>query len=88
LICFNHKVYQINFEENIVKENTDPSLAQSLERINNYNLAYYHNQTIYYLNGYTWQYDSVKVDTSKFEKANFKVWKKNKTGYLYFWLPS
>ncbi|MEN9459945.1 MAG: hypothetical protein RL135_2573 [Bacteroidota bacterium] len=87
LICFNHKVYQINFEENIVKENTDPSLAQSLERINNYNLAYYHNQTIYYLNGYTWQYDSVKVDTSKFEKANFKVWKKNKTGIIFGFLP-
>lgn len=80
LICFNHKVYQINFEENIIKEYTEPSLAQSLERINNSNLAYYHNQTIYYLNGSNWQYDSVKVPTSKFEKADFKVWKKSKTG--------
>jgi len=83
LICFNHKVYQINFEENIIKEYTEPSLAQSLERINNSHLAYYHNQTIYYLNGKTWLYDSVKVDTSKFERANFKVWKKNKTGFLF-----
>lgn len=87
LICFNHKVYQINFEENIIKEYTEPSLAQSLERINNDHLAYYHNQTIYYLNGYTWQYDSVKVDTSKFEKANFKVWKKNNTGVIFGFLP-
>jgi len=85
LICFNHKVYQINFEENIIKEYTEPSLAQSLERINNNHLAYYHNQTIYYLNGKTWLYDSVKVDTSKFEKANFKVWKKN-NGFFTFWI--
>ncbi|OYZ02228.1 MAG: hypothetical protein B7Y37_03755 [Sphingobacteriia bacterium 28-36-52] len=85
LICFNHKVYQINFEENIIKENTDPSLAQSLERINNDHLVYYDNQTIYYLNGKTWQYDSVKVDTAKFEKANFKVWKKN-NGFVTFWI--
>lgn len=85
LICFNHKVYQINFEENIIKENTDPSLAQSLERINNDHLAYFDNQTIYYLNGKTWQYDSVKVDTAKFEKANFKVWKKN-NGFITFWI--
>ncbi|MFN3299949.1 MAG: hypothetical protein ACK41Z_07125 [Sediminibacterium sp.] len=83
LICFNHKVYQINFEENIIKEYTEPSLAQSLERINNSNLAYYHNQTIYYLNGKTWQYDSVKIDISKFEKANFKVWKKNNSGFVF-----
>lgn len=83
LICFNHKVYQINFEENIIKEYTEPSLAQSLERINNSHLAYYHNQTIYYLNGKTWLYDSVKVDTSKFEKANFKVWKKNNSGFIF-----
>lgn len=85
LICFNHKVYQINFEENIIKENTDPSLSQSLERINNNHLVYYHNQTIYYLNGKTWLYDSVKVDTSKFEKSNFKVWKKN-NGFVTFWI--
>lgn len=85
LICFNHKVYQIDFEENTIKENTDPSLAQSLERINNDHLVYYDNQTIYYLNGKTWQYDSVKVDTAKFEKANFKVWKKN-NGFVTFWI--
>lgn len=35
------------------------------------------------MNGKTWLYDSVKVDTSKFERANFKVWKKNKTGFLF-----
>ncbi len=83
LISLIDKVYQINFEENSIKVISDPSMAQSLERINNDHLVYYHNQTIYYLNGYTWHYDSVKVNTSKFEKANFKVWKKNNTGFAY-----
>ena len=65
LICFNHKVYQINFEENTIKENDDPSLMQSLERINYDHVAYYHNQTIYYLNGKTQQYDSCLLYTSR-----------------------
>lgn len=85
LICFNHKVYQIDFEENIIKENIEPSIAQSLERINNDYLVYYDNQTIYYLNGKTWKYDSLKVDLSKFEKADFKVWKKNNS-FFPFWI--
>ena len=81
LICFNHKVYHVDFEKNEIKESNDPALAQSLERINNTHLAYYNGEKIYYLDGYTWKYDSVKVDTSKFEKADFKVWKKNNTGF-------
>ena len=82
LICFNHKVYQINFEENTIKENDDPSLTQSLERIDVDHVAYYHNQTIYYLNGKTQQYDSVKVRSASFEKSDFKVWKKSNTGTI------
>lgn len=80
LICFNHKVYQIDFEENIIKENIEPSFAQTLERINESYLKYYHQGTIYYLNGITGQYDSLKIPLESFEKADFRVWKKSNTG--------
>lgn len=80
LISYYHKVYQVNYEENEIKVNENPSLVQGLERINTDYLVYYHNQTIYYLNGRNWQYDSVKVPSSQFEKADFRVWKKSNTG--------
>lgn len=77
LICLDQKVYQINFEENSIKEISDPSIEQSLSRINNDYLLYYQNQTVYSLNGKTWKYDSVLVSTNKFVKANFSIWQKN-----------
>lgn len=80
LISFDNKTYLVDFENNEVREYKDPGFSQSIARINENYLGYYDNGTIYYLNGRTWQYDSVKVPLSKFEKSNFKVWKKSKTG--------
>ncbi|WP_026764261.1 hypothetical protein [Sediminibacterium salmoneum] len=76
IICYNHKAYQVHYGENEIKINDDPSFVQSLERINSYNLAYYQNQHIYYLNGFNWQYDSVNIPSSNFKTSGMKIWKK------------
>ncbi len=82
LISFDNKIYSVDFENNTISESNDAGFAQSLSRINIDFLAYYDKETIYYLNGRTWKYDSVKVPLTKFEKSNFKVWKKNKAGFF------
>lgn len=86
LICLYQKVYLVNFEENTVKELADPSLEQSLARVNNLSLVYYDNKTVYYLNGKTGNYDSVKVPLNSFQPAEFAIWRK-KTSFLPFMVP-
>ena len=76
IVSYNQKAYKVLFEENTIKINEEPSFVQSLERINNFHLAYYHNQHIYYLNGFNWQYDSVKIPPSAFQPSGMKIWKK------------
>ncbi|TXT28305.1 MAG: hypothetical protein FD136_2012, partial [Chitinophagaceae bacterium] len=83
LVCYNGKVYHINYEENTILEYSNPSFAQTMQRINDFHLKYYLNGTIYYLNGQTWHYDSLKVPIAKFEKTSIKVWHK-KNRFLFF----
>jgi len=83
LICFNHKVYQVNFEENEIKINSNSSFVQSLERINSFHLAYYHNEHIYYLNGFSGKYDSVSVAKSNFTPSEMTIWKKRGSAVPY-----
>lgn len=82
LINFDNKIYSVDFENNTISESNDAAFSQSLSRINIDFLAYYDKENIYYLNGRTWKYDSIKVPLTKFEKSNFKIWKKNKTGFF------
>lgn len=81
LLSYNNKVYSIDFEENLIKELSSPSFAQTLERINDTYLKYYQNGSIYFLDGKTWKYDSLKIPLNTFEKSNFRVWKKSNTGF-------
>jgi len=87
LVCYNGKVYHINYEENTILEYSNPSFAQTMQRINYIHLKYYLNGTIYYLNGQSWHYDSLKVPIDKFEKTNIKVWRKKNSFYLFAVIP-
>ncbi len=78
LVCYNNKVYQINYEENTISEYSNASFVQRMERINDLHLKYYLNETIYYLNGKTGQYDSLKVPINQYEKTNIQIWQKKK----------
>lgn len=81
LLSYNNKIYDIDYEENIIKEYESSSFAQTLERIGDSYLKYFHQGTIYSLDGITGKYDSLKIPLGTFEKSNFKVWKKSNTGF-------
>jgi hypothetical protein len=79
LLSYNNMVYDIDFEENSIKEYASPSFSQTLDRIGDTYLKYYHQGTIYSLDDKTGRYDSLRVPLENFEKADFRVWKKNNT---------
>jgi hypothetical protein len=80
LLSYNNKIYDVDYEENKIKEYESSSFAQTLERISDPYLKYYHKGTLYSLNGQTGAYDSLKIPLENFEKADFRVWKKSNTG--------
>lgn len=87
LLSYNNKVYDIDFEENKILQFDSPSFAQTLERIGDTYLKYYYQGTIYSLDGKTGKYDALKIPLEKFEKADFRVWKKNNTGFAISFAP-
>ena len=87
LVCNNDKVYQINYEENTISEYSNASFVQMMVRINHFQLKYYTDGTIYYLNGKTWHYDSLKVPMAKFGKTGIKIWRKNNPYLLFGFIP-
>lgn len=81
IVSHNNKVYLVNYEDNSLKVFANPSFTQSLERINDTYLKYYHNGVLHFLSGKTWKTDSIVVPLNQFKDADIKVWKKSKTGY-------
>jgi len=83
LLSYNNIVYDIDIEENKITEYASPSFAQTIERIGDGYLKYYHHGIIYSLDGKTGKYDSLRVPLENFEKSDFRVWKKNNTGFAF-----
>jgi hypothetical protein len=81
LLTYTSRVYHFDYTKNQISVNENPSLAQSLSRLNNSFIHYFHGDWVYWYNSYNQRYDSIYVDRGKFIPLSTPIWKKNWTLY-------
>ncbi|MFZ9694804.1 MAG: hypothetical protein ACO3AY_02910 [Chitinophagaceae bacterium] len=87
LVCHTSRVYFIDYSSNQISILEDPSLGQSLSRLNNSFVSYSNSGWIYWYNYYNQRYDSTFVDVKKFTPLSTPIWEKDwslfyKVGFL------
>ena len=83
---YTSKIYWIDFETNSIKVLVDPSLTQTLMRIQPYMIWYWDRDQIFWLNPVNGRYDSVLVDNSRFVSHADQIWRKPTAVIDYLWL--
>lgn len=76
LLVYINRVYWVDFLNNQLKVTFDPTLGQTLLRIQHYMLRYWSGEYIYLFNPVNGVYDSTRVDLSKFNYEGQAIWKK------------
>ncbi|NBX12136.1 MAG: hypothetical protein EBR19_08045, partial [Chitinophagaceae bacterium] len=76
LLVYINKVYWVDFLNNQVKVTFDPTLGQTLLRIQYYMLRYWDGDRVYWYNPVNGVYNSTQVDLSKFDYEGQTIWKK------------
>jgi hypothetical protein len=76
LLVYINRVYWVDFLNNQLKVTFDPTLGQTLMRIQHYMLRYWDGDRIYWYNPVNGVYDSAQVDLSKFNYEGQTIWKK------------
>lgn len=77
LLCYTSKVYFLDYSNNQVSLYENPSFAQTLSRLNNSFISYYHKDWIYWYNHNNSRYDSIYVSRSKFIPIATPIWEKD-----------
>lgn len=77
LVCHTSRVYFIDYSKNQISVLEDPSLGQSLSRLNNSFVSYYNHDWIYWYNYYDLRYDSTYIDLKKFTPLSTPIWEKD-----------
>jgi len=76
LLVYNNRVFWIDFLNNQLKLTFDPTLGQTLLRIQDYMLRYWDGDRVYWYNPANGVYDSAQVNLSKFNYEGQTIWKK------------
>lgn len=76
LACIN-RIYWVDYSTNRIKVSYDPSLGQTLLRVQPFMLQYWNGDQIYVSNPVNGKYDSLRVDLSKFADSGQAIWKTN-----------
>lgn len=77
LLCNTSKVYYLDYTNNRVSLYENPSLAQTLSRLNNSFASYYYKDWVYWYNYSNARYDSVYINRAKFMPIAAPIWEKN-----------
>lgn len=80
------RIYWVDFESNSIKVLVDPSLTQTLYRIQPYMLLYWDRQHLFQMNPSTGRYDSIYIDTTRFSTHTFEIWRKESAFSDYIWM--
>lgn len=84
--AYTSRLYWVDFESNSIKVLIDPSLTQSLMRLQPYMLWYWDRQHLFWINPTNGRYDSAFIDTSRFITHTSEIWRKPLSLADYFWL--
>ena len=76
LLGFTKGIYYVDFLSNRISFVSDPSLMQTLLRMQDNSLSYFHNGWVYSFNASTYVYDSLQVDTKRFVPTGDVIWRK------------
>lgn len=76
LLVYINRVYWVDFINNQLKVTFDPTLGQTLLRIQYYMLRYWDGEYVYWTNPVNGLYDSTRIDLSKFNYEGQAIWKK------------
>ena len=86
LAIFTSRVYWVDFVSNSIKILVDPSLTQTLLRIQPYMLWYWDRQHLFWMNPSTERYDSIYIDTARFSTHTYEIWRKEAAFSEYIWM--
>ena len=67
-------LYFLDFVNNRISFYSDPSLVQTLLRLQSFTHSYYHKGWVYNLNPLTYKYDSVALNLAVFKPIGEKIW--------------
>lgn len=76
LLGFTKGLYYMDFISNTISFYNDPTLVQSLLRLQNSTHSYFYNGWVYNFNPLTYKYDSLRLDTKLFALTGDVIWKK------------
>lgn len=87
---FNKGIYFADFTTNSISFLNDPPLVQTLLRLQSGSHSYYYKGWVYSLNAASYQYDSIRLDPSRFVTTGDVIWTKARfvsVWYLLLGLP-
>jgi hypothetical protein len=76
LLGFTKGVYYMDFVSNRISYFNDPSLVQSLLRLQNSTHSYFYGGWVYNFNPISYKYDSLQIDLKKFALTGEVIWAK------------
>lgn len=80
------RIYWVDFESNSIKVLVDPSLMQTLYRIQPYMLLYWDRKHLFRMNPSNGSYDSIYIDTTSFSSHTYEIWHKEAEFSDYIWI--
>ena len=80
------RIYWVDFESNSIKVLVDPSLTQTLYRIQPYMLLYWDRKHLFRMNPSNGSYDSIYIDTTSFSSHTYEIWRKEAEFSDYIWI--
>jgi hypothetical protein len=86
LASYTSRIYWLDFESNSIKLLVDPSLTQTLLRIQNYMLWYWDRQQLFWYNPTNGRYDSLFIDAARFKPYANEIWQKPLAISDYSWM--
>lgn len=76
LLAYLNKLYWIDYVSNQLKILVDPSIGQTLLRVQPYMVKVWKQDYVYWMNPENLHYDSIRVDLSRFQDTGKVIWKK------------
>jgi hypothetical protein len=76
LLAYLNKLFWVDYASNNIKILIDPSIGQTLLRVQPYMLKIWRDEYVYWMNPENQRYDSIHVDLSRFKDSGKVIWKK------------
>lgn len=77
LLVYINRIYWVDYVQNKIKVSYDPSVGQTLLRVQPFMLRYWNDDYVFWSNPVNGRYDSIRVDLEKFTDSNQVIWKEN-----------